>query len=217
MLPSRQVKMVNEAAEAKVRFLEASARHYASSAPATSAHLMAQRNIEANERGVVSTKTRPGGSCKACGSILVPGWTSRTSIVRKGGRSKAALKKKKKLRKNASDLLKYLRIDCLLCYRYEERLLHESMPKSKDGLKTLTRQAVIGSEPQHPSSQTHDSSAAPTSQVQASQPLATNTSSKKRAKARKQGGLQAMLEKSKASTGPSSGFGLDLLDLMKAE
>ncbi len=207
--------MINEAAEAKVRFLEASARHYASSALETSAHLMAQRNVEANDSCIVlKNKTRSSGSCNACGSILVPGWTSRTSIARKGGRSKAALKKKK-LRESASDLLKYLRVDCLLCYRYEERPLQESMPKSKDALKTSTTQAVIGSEPQHPSSQIHDSSAASTSQVQASQPLTTNNSSKKRARARKQGGLQAMLEKSKASDSPSSGFGLDLLDLMK--
>ncbi len=216
MLLSHQVNMINEAAEAKVRFLEASARHYASSAPETSAHLMAARhNVEANESGIVSkNKTGSSGSCKACGSILVPGWTARTSIVRKGGWSKAALEKKKRP-KNASDLLKYLRVDCLLCYRYEERFLQGLKPKSKDALKTSTTQAVIGSEPQHPSSQIHDSSAASTSHVQASQPLTTNTSSKKRAKARKQGGLQAMLEKSKASDSPSSGFGLDLLDLMK--
>lgn len=42
-----------------------------------------------------------------------------------------------------------------------------------------------------------------------------NLSSKKRAKARKQGGLQAMLEKAKQAEAHSSGFGLDLMDLMK--
>lgn len=208
--------MVNEAAEAKVRFLEASARHYASSAPETSAHLMAQRNIAAAESGVSLNKTQSSGSCKACGSTFIPGWTSRTSITTKGGKVKRAkVGSKKKLRTNASDLPKYLKVDCLICYRYEERLLQGSRDKSKNPLHVSPKEARIRSEAQQSSSRTHDSSVAFTRQVQASEPLATNTSSKKRAKARKQGGLQAMLEKSKASTGPSSGFGLDLLDLMK--
>jgi hypothetical protein len=44
-----------------------------------------------------------------------------------------------------------------------------------------------------------------------------NASSRKRAKFRKQGGLQALLAKSKEADtrGSAVGFGLDLLDLMK--
>lgn len=205
--------MVNEAAEAKLRFLEASARHYASSAPETSAHLMAQRNIEAADNGLSPSRKQFNGSCKGCGSILLPGWTSRTSIVRKGGKVKVGAKKKP--RSNASDLARYLRVDCLICYRYEERPLKGLKPKSKHPLQISSEQALIGSEPQETSTRIYDASTSSTDQVKASKPLAPNTNSKKRAKARKQGGLQAMLEKSKASTGPSSGFGLDLMDLMK--
>lgn len=205
--------MPNEAADAKIRFLEATARHYASSAPETSAHLMAQRNIEAADNGLSPSRNQSNGSCKGCGSILLPGWTSRTSIIRKGGKVK--VQSKKKPRSNASDLDRYLRVDCLICYRYEERPLQGLKPKSKHPLQISSEQALVGSGPQQPPSQIHDSSAASADQAQASKPLATNTNSKKRAKARKPGGLQAMLEKSKASTGPSSGFGLDLMDLMK--
>lgn len=204
---------MNEAAEAKMRFLDASARHYASSAPETSAHLMAQRNMEAAESGISLNKTQSSGSCKACGSILVPGWTSWTSIITKDGKVKQLKVGSKKMAR--SNLPKYLRVDCLICYRYEERPLQGLKPTSKHPLKIPHKEASIGSELRQPCSQTADSSAASTSHMQVSEPLATNASSKKRAKARKQGGLQAMLEKSKASTGPSAGFGLDLLDLMK--
>ena len=49
----------------------------------------------------------------------------------------------------------------------------------------------------------------------AQKPVSTNNSSKKRAKTRKQGGLQALLEKSKENCNSSSGPGLDLMDLMR--
>ena len=49
----------------------------------------------------------------------------------------------------------------------------------------------------------------------ANAPLSTNASSKKRAKARKQSGLEAILAKKKSSEARGSGFGLDLMDFMK--
>ncbi|KIN01277.1 hypothetical protein OIDMADRAFT_41876 [Oidiodendron maius Zn] len=46
-------------------------------------------------------------------------------------------------------------------------------------------------------------------------PLSTNASSKKRAKARKQSGLEALLAKKKSSEATTTGFGLNLMDFMK--
>ena len=46
-------------------------------------------------------------------------------------------------------------------------------------------------------------------------PLSTNASSKKRAKARKQSGLEAILAKKKSSEATTTGFGLNLMDFMK--
>lgn len=212
--------MPDPAEEAKLRFLEASARHYASSAPATSMHLMAQRDAESARRGEPSIEDRRDGICKGCGTILIPGWTSRTTIITKGmvgrrlkvkAKGQGKIKSEKRTKISGSDSLKYLKVDCLICYRFEEKPL----PGLKGKIKNPPKQAVTEAEHQLPSAQTDDSPTASASQAHVSKPPTTSSSSKKRAKARKQGGLQAMLEKSKASTSPASAFGLDLLDLMK--
>ncbi|KAH0569222.1 hypothetical protein GP486_000039 [Trichoglossum hirsutum] len=51
--------------------------------------------------------------------------------------------------------------------------------------------------------------------VEPARAASANASSKKRAKARKQGGLQALLAKKKEGDEKRGGFGLDLMDLMK--
>lgn len=51
--------------------------------------------------------------------------------------------------------------------------------------------------------------------VEPAKVASANASSKKRAKARKQGGLQALLAKKKEGGEQKGDFGLDLMDLMK--
>ena len=189
--------MAIEAMEAKTKFLDASACHYAVIAPAISAHLMLQRNSEAADNSV-PLQLEGSRACRACGTILIPGSTSRTSILRE-----KATKTRIHLREHGKDgragtPVKWLRVDCLICHRYEKK------PLQPPGLKAQTAPSVSGFANKKPSDMT-----------QSARVGTASAGSKQRAKARKHGGLQAMLEKTKASANSSRGFGLDLLDLMK--
>lgn len=216
--------MANAEFEAKLRFSEVSARHYVSLEPATSAHLMAHRANEASGSGITPNDKRPKDVCKACGSISVPGITSRTSILRNGTEGKRSKVNSRKNVKNKSDaklqrrtldLPKNLKIDCLICYRYETRPLLVSKARNPKPITNQHKPGGIVSTPQLLPAHGDLRTMSLESQTEPSNLHAANTGSKKRAKARKQGGLQAMLEKSKASASSSSGFGLELLDLMK--
>ena len=195
--------MPDAAAEAKLRFLQASANLYAVTAPATSAQLMLQRHIEI--AGNIRPQSNDGSSpsCKACGTILVPGRTSQISRINK--RASKTAESKSESRKHdkgklSSILEKYVRVKCLACHRFEDTPLQKS--------KTKTPQKAI-------SHATSSADARPILEPESIPLDRPNKAGKRRDRARKyKGGLQAMLEKSKSTATPS-GFGLDLLDLMK--
>ena len=203
-----QYSMAGTAAESRQNFLKASAEYYASLVPAISAHLMVQYSIEEAEFGSIAHKHKPNAVCKACGTLSVPGWNSRTTIAASPdptGHKRSRSKKNPK--GDISKQEKNVRITCMTCRRYEKFPL---APTRNDREKvrriTTSKQA---------SSATFRSPSPSTTSQAPSKAANVNASSKKRAKSRKQGGLQAMLERSKVSTDPSSNFGLDLLDLMK--
>ena len=189
--------MAIEAMEAKIRFLDASACHYAVVAPATSAHLMLQRNSEAADN-FVALQIEGSRVCRACGTILIPGSTSRTSIVREKATKTRIHSKEHGEDGRTGTPAKWLRVDCLKCHRYDKKPLQPS------GLSAQTAPSVSGSANKTPSDMT-----------QSARVGTASAGSKQRAKARRHGGLQAMLEKTKGSVNSSPGFGLDLLDLMK--
>lgn len=203
--------MANTELEAKLKFLRSSSQLYSFTAPSTSAYLMLQHNLESPKDTNPSRKNkRPSGtSCKGCGTILIPGWTSRISIVNKGVATKPIRKARleKHGRRSTAGPVKVVRTDCFICYRYEETPLPPAPSRKPLGKIPDTPQTTrLVKANADPASSTSGNSPKPT---------AANASSKQRAKARKKGGLQAMLEKSKASATPSSGFGLDLSDFMK--
>lgn len=195
--------MADVAAEAKLRFLHASAHLYSVTAPATSAQLMLQRHIEGAGDPRPQNIDGSSSACKACGTVLIPGWTSRTSRVDKRASRDANLKPGAK--KHARGKLfpiseKHVRVKCLACHRFEDTLLQKSKTSSNIDKAKATSRTTRSSHPKP--------NLDPESNPQAS---------KRRERARKhKGGLQAMLEKSKAPTAPS-GFGLELLDLMKQD
>lgn len=189
--------------EAKMKFLDAAACHYSMIAPATSAHLMLQRNFEAADNSI---PVEGAAACRACGTILIPGSTSRTKIVHE-----TAIKTKVHFKKHSKDdgagaLIKFVRVDCLICQRHERKPLQVSGG-------TNIRKPSVSNTRTVPSVSFADKE--PSDRPQSARVGAASASSKQRAKARKHGGLQAMLEKTKFSASPSPGFGLDLLDLMK--
>ncbi len=195
-----------ETMEAKIKFLNASACHYSVIAPATSAHLMLQRNSEAADNSV---PLRVDGSraCRACGTILIPGSTSRTSIVHEKAIKTRIRSSRHGKDDRAGTPTKSVRVECLICHRYEKKPLQDSSGtniKKPSVSNTRTVPSVSGFADKEPSDM-----------PQSARVGTASASSKQRAKARRHGGLQAMLEKTKVSANSSPGFGLDLLDLMK--
>ena len=195
-----------ETMEAKTKFLDVSACHYAVIAPATSAHLMLKRSSEAAENSV---PLQVGGSraCRACGTILIPGSTSRTSIVHEKATKTKVRSKKHAKDDRAGTPIKFVRVDCLICHGYEKKSLQDSSGTNIKKPSVLNTRMV-------PSVSVF-ADKEPSDMPQTTRVGTASASSKQRAKARRHGGLQAMLEKSKASVYSSPGFGLDLLDLMK--
>lgn len=201
--------MADVAAEAKLRFLHASAHLYSVTAPATSAQLMLQGHIERAGNTRPTNIYESSSACQACGTILIPGWTSKTSRVDKGASKVAnpeAGAKKHAKGKLSPHLVKYVRVKCLACHRFEDTPLQKSKTNSNSEKAKATSRTTVSSDPKpnlDPESESLDK---------------PPKASKRRERARKhKSGLQAMLEKSKASTAPSAGFGLELLDLMKQD
>lgn len=200
--------MADAAAEAKLRFLHASGHLFSITAPATSAQLMLQRHIDM--AGNTRPKSIDGSSlaCKACGTVLVPGYTSKTSRVDKRASKMANPKpgsKKHARGKPSPSPEKHVRVKCLACHRFEDTPLQKSKTSSNSEKAKATSRAT-------------PSDAQPNLDPESSPLDKPPKASKRRDRARKhKSGLQAMLEKSKAPAAPSFGFGLDLSDLMKQD
>jgi len=204
-----------DALQARLRFLNDSAHLIAIGSPTTSAVLGSHYDklLAENDLDLQASKkdqdSRRREVCGACGSLMIPGWSCH--VIQENIKPKEAQRAKKFSRKPTSKLEKAKVYSCLRCHRktVQPVLARES--------KVLLKKPIVSK------SQTiqHAASAAPASitEYASATPKSANASSKKRAKARKQGGLQAMLAKSKTEPlGPSSGdFGLDLMDLMKSD
>ena len=208
--------MTSAMLNARLKFLDASAHHYSTLAPATSAHLMLERVAVA--AGNENTPLKPVTSntaCAACGTIRIPGWTSRTTIVDPTKPRNVSSKFKKHRRTNRranTSAEKQVVVECRACRRKSVTPLQASQRPRINRKRSSNTEATFGARSAEPVSLSAKSVA---NSAQASEtPMSANNSSKKRAKTRKQGGLQAMLEKSKGVEG-SSGFGLNLMDLMK--
>lgn len=194
--------MASAARDARLRFLEASAVLYSSTAPATSAHLMLQSNAEAAAVPKTNRKNPSDRACGGCGTLSIHGQTPRNTVEKENVPRRFSSKSqpsKQRQNKIFSASRKIVKVECLVCHRYVKNSIE--VPRGK---------AIGGREESAPASST--TSAGPDLGKSA---FTAKSSSKQRAKARKQGGLHALLEKSRKAGGSSSGFGLDLLDLMK--
>ena len=197
--------MADVAREARLKFLHASAHLYSAIAPATSAQLMLQRHIEIADNAKSKSDEKSSSSCKACGTILIPGWTSQTSRVDKGPSKMASPKPRPKRHTRgriSATPEKHIRVKCLACHRFEDFPL----PKSERGRTNKEAKATSNV----------SSDLKPSLDQELNPHDKPSKASKRRERVRKhKSGLQAILEKSKAPAAPSSGFGLDIWDLMK--
>ena len=199
--------MADAATEAKLKFLLASGHLYSATAPATSAEMMLQHHTEIAGTARLPSSQGSSPSCKACGTVLISGWTSQVSKVEKGptGIVNPKSRSKKHTRgQRSAHPEKYVRVKCLACHRFEDTRIQKtkaSRDKERDKSTLLTTSPL---------------NAIP-NLVPDSNPTEKSTkTSRRRERARKhKSGLQAMLDKSKAPATTSLGLGLDLMDLMK--
>lgn len=203
--------MTQAAVKSRIRYLAASAQQYSQIDPATSAHLMLQCDSVAASNDVSIKMSDSRKACSACGTILVSGLTSRTSVVdpsnSKKGRPKAMNDNKGK----TDARTKVIMTECLICRRSAfSHLEHTAAPGSSRKQISMTKGALL-----KPTS--FPCVTRPTGdgiqQPQSSIPI--NSASKRRARARKQSGLQAMLQKSKSADKEAPSPVLNLMDFMK--
>lgn len=191
--------------KARAKFLSHAAQHYAHGSSSMSAHLILQRNTHHHE-AAKRNQSDQFQSCQACGTILVPGVTSK--VRTESSQQPDNYSRKSKAQHNAKSLgagsvRKCIKTTCLACHRYEKAPLEPLKPTKRQSLtRPVTR-------PDESMSLSNPRSG------KLEKPSNANQSSKQRARVRKQGGLQTLLQKSKQESSSQAGTRLGLMDLMK--
>ncbi|KAL8713059.1 MAG: hypothetical protein Q9220_002919 [cf. Caloplaca sp. 1 TL-2023] len=194
--------------EARLAFLDRSARLLHEAAPSSSAYLMSQRNLVAEQNEKSLSKAQLKDICKACGTILMPDLTLKREITDQG----IAKRNTGDSHNLESDgLMKRIRTECLICRRVVLAPVQPSQQRQDKVIPLRSTQAMGASK----TSASDSDSIMEKGVTQVMKHPSANESSRKRSKARKQGGLQALLEKSKDSGSRPPGFGLDLMDFLK--
>lgn len=189
-------------ADARLRFLNASARYYAITAPSTAAHLMLQHAQVAEESGLPYGNEYPPDTCGACGTIAVadifgdrlPG---ESEIDEQRLNAPVTLPSPMLMTSRSGKDMPETK--CATCHRTTK--------------KPAARLGAAGRE--GPRQKQATTSAAHQSDALAPE-HSPNNGSRQRPKVRKRGGLQAMVERSRVSRATSLTSGLGLMDLMKA-
>jgi len=182
-------------ADARLQFLNASARHYAIAAPATAAHLMLQHAQVAEEAGLSYGKDHPSDTCGACGTTAVADGTA-VEIAQQQLRAPVTLPSPKLMASPSGTDMRERK--CAACHRITWKRAPRSEVSSRGG-------------PQKQRATT----ATPNLSGALASANSPNKGTAQRPKVRKRGGLQAMVERSRVSRDMSLTSGLDLMDLMK--
>jgi RNase P subunit RPR2 len=184
---------------ARLRYLNDSAHLLATTAPATSKYLMSKCNSLMFDSNIEQSDSHKQKVCGACGTVMILGWEGKLQV--ESGRARRRKSTPKKATNNRVRAMVYKCESCGSKTRLDISPSPSSVPKDKS--VSLSHANLR-------------SSTLPTSNTSS---LLLNTpppQAKKRTKARKQGGLEAILARQKATDSRgSSGFGLDLLDFMK--
>ena len=213
--------MANIHARSRLRHLHKSAHLLAFSSPAVAAYLESERDNLARTADIALPPVRHQQICGACGNILITGCgTSQSSddnIRRRSSTNGPA----SSIKNHSIGKKTYLK--CSRClrstnFRKDSVYLHDQAvrPKSKGATHHSIAEAVHRDLAQIQKDSDSSDSLMPINDP--SHKSTAKDSRKQRAKARKQGSLQAMLVKSKADINRSQvngDFGLDLMDLMR--
>ncbi|MCJ1339434.1 hypothetical protein MMC09_004723 [Bachmanniomyces sp. S44760] len=184
--------------DARIRYLDEAAKAYVTLAPATSAYLGLCQAVFRREQEKPLRASEEHGACTACGTLLRPGENCEVKILAQGKADSNSTK-----RSDSHDTISVestlehsIITECVTCRRYTK----VASPSNRNVNQT-NRSSIQGAVTE---------SATPHLAIQ------TRAKARKgRAKERKNGGLQALLAKSKEQNQRSAGFGLDLMDLMK--
>ncbi len=206
--------MATPALSARLRYLNDAAHLLTTTSPATSSYMMSQYNKVAFDHDLTLPEARRREVCGACGNIMVIGWSCHAY-------PQAGLEKETRPSEGSSAIRSSegspTRMNMIYECRICNRKTRQGFQKRNNEKQRPSRQGTLQSMPSRPIDYAVVTT---TSTIQSSiKPSSVNTGSKRRAKARKQSGLQAMLARAKAentSSGPSGSFGLDLMDLMKS-
>lgn len=213
---------MNPTVQARLKFLDTAAQFYSSTAPATSAQLMRERQDFVADHNIKLREDGVRGSCQACGTIETPGSTSQTCIVFqpiKSGKSRTQRRKHggdkdtAQIAQSGGEINKIAIRKCLACHRSTRTPI---LLPSKLSIGNVGGRAQVASQPDSLPGRAIKLEGCPVEDKASPRPSLANSSSKKRAKARKPGGLQVMLDKYKATQNQPSSLGLDLMDIMKA-
>ncbi|MCJ1433448.1 hypothetical protein MMC27_002809 [Xylographa pallens] len=187
--------------DARTRFLVSAAHTYASTAPATAAHL----GVYCNELFVTVEAGKHAqqmkGACLSCGSILIPGLSSRITVIRPKAEiprhelisPAMSTSRKERNDSRSGKLPKLLRNECTKCGRYTETVLPK-LEHTKASVKRKGNPAAI--------------------QVPGSRGTTSIIAGDKRPRSRRKGGLKALLAEAKETAIPPTS--LDLMDFMKS-
>jgi ribonuclease MRP protein subunit SNM1 len=192
---------------ARLRYLHDSAHLLATTAPATSKYLMSNCNSLMFENGIEQSESHKGKACGACGTIMILGWGGKLEVETQRARRGSSTPKR-----TMADRVRAMIYRCESCGR-QTRINISAPSKNKASSVTNTKHSSNIAQ----ASNTSLLPSSPTLQQPKSNVSSTASSTnKKRTKARKQGGLEAVIARQRAAdSSRSSGFGLDLLDFMK--
>ncbi|PLB47543.1 hypothetical protein P170DRAFT_359399 [Aspergillus steynii IBT 23096] len=191
----------------RLNFLKESASTLSTISPSTAAHLMMVHNHIFRDECKPLNQRQQETSCGACGSIRTPETTKTTRIQKKKSLKRASAAKG--IDAHGATVYK-----CLRCHR--RTVKPSRMEATRPPVPSRVNAATKSSLDSPQAASTGDSSSKQvTEAAEVAQPgkAADNASSKKRAKARKQGGLQALLASKQKSQASSSS--LDLFDFLQ--
>lgn len=186
---------------ARLRHLDKSAHLLTTSAPETSRYLMSQHYSLMSDSDLDLTESQKRKTCGACGTIIILGWEGKLEVD-----SQQPRRGKGRPKREAPAPSKAIVYTCDTCSRKTRFPLASTSRPARYKVASSNLKVLPAGKP----------SATPQmDSTSVTKTPSSSSNSKKRAKSRKNGGLEAILAKQKASQSASSGFGLDLMDFMK--
>ena len=210
------MKMVQDAALftdtllTHLRFMNDAAHLMAVIAPACSSHIMSQQDTIMFATEMAPTEAHRRQVCGGCGIIKIPAWTVAVAKEDSNGRREHKMTKRQqqKLKERAARTHAAMVDICKRCDRKTRQSILNPAPQR------ITRNQAPVSRPLLTNAGVIPSTAVILTPTATLPVPSAEAAKKKRSKSKKQGGLQALLAKSKEAQS-SKGFGLDLMDLMK--